>query len=107
MARTIKKEVGERVRAYVSRVERDIPVSAVYVFGSHAKGTETTESDIDVAIVSPAFGRDPLSDGFFLQKKLWESSFKNIDAVGYSPASFSEENSPLIQEIKEHGLLLR
>ena len=104
MARRITKDVEEKVRAYVDTLVREIPVSAVYVFGSHAKGTAHTESDIDIAVISPSFGTDAFAAGSYLQKKLWESPYKNIDVVGYSPDDFADSDSPLVAEIKEHGV---
>lgn len=107
MAHAIKKDIEEKVRSYVRTFEGDIPVSAVYVFGSQAKGTATETSDIDVAVVSPSFGRDSFADGAYLQKKLWLSPYKNIDAVGYSPGDFADDSLPLVAEIKRHGVLIK
>ena len=41
---------------YLDRLRERIPVEAAYVYGSHARGTPTRHSDIDVAVVSSAFG---------------------------------------------------
>lgn len=106
MAHRITKDVEDKVRAYMDTLARDIHVSAVYVFGSQAKGEARPDSDIDVAIVSPSFGRDAFATGSYLQKKLWDSPYKNMDVVGYSPDDFSAEDSPLITEIKAHGVMV-
>ena len=102
----ITKEVAERVLGYVDLLKPDIKVSSVYVFGSQAKGTANKHSDIDVAIISPDFTDDSIKTGFYLQRKLWDAPYKNMDVVGYSPYYFENEDSPLIHEIKTHGLLL-
>lgn len=106
MAHHITKDVEARVRAYVDTLVRDIPVSAVYVFGSQANGSAHAESDIDIAVISPSFGEDAFVTGSYLQKKLWDSPYKNMDVVGYSPEDFAMEDSPLIAEIKNNGVMV-
>lgn len=107
MARTLTTDVENKVRAYVRTFADDIPVSAVYVFGSQAEGTAGDASDIDVAVISPPFGGNSFATGAYLQNKLWDSPFKNIDVVGYSPDDFADNNSPLVAEIKAHGVLVK
>lgn len=106
MARKLDHIVRQRIHPYLEAVKKDIPVSAAYVFGSQARGDATAQSDIDIAIISPAFGKDRLQDGFYLQGKLWEVPYKNIDVLGYSPEYFEHEDSPIIHEIKQHGVLI-
>ena len=106
MAHEIKSETVDKVRAYVDLLRPEITVSDVYIFGSHAKGTDHAQSDIDVAIISPDFGTDRMENGFYLQRKLWDAPYKNMDVVGYSPEYFENENSPLVHEIKKHGVLV-
>ena len=57
----VKKEVEEYIEAL--RAE-DLPIQAVYLFGSYAKGTAHQWSDIDLCIISPKFKR-PLSSVFW------------------------------------------
>ena len=54
-----KNPVFQKIKEYVSLVKQaKIPVSKTYLFGSHAKGGATPDSDIDVCIISPKFGKD-------------------------------------------------
>ena len=106
MAHALAPKIVESVNAYVSLLRKEIPIAAVYVFGSHAKDSAHEDSDIDVAVISPSFGSDPVRDGSWLQNKLWDAPSKNIDVIGYSPAFFEHENSPLIHEIKKSGIVL-
>ena len=106
MARKINSLIRQRISPYLEALKRDIPVTAAYVFGSQVRGDATAESDIDIAIISSAFGKDRLQDGFYLQGKLWEVPYKNMDVVGYSPEYFASEDSPIIHEIKKHGVLV-
>ena len=71
MAKKISKKIIQRVNAYTKLLEKEIPISNVYIFGSHAKGNATPNSDIDVAILSTSFGKNPHEEGKWLQRKLW------------------------------------
>ena len=94
------------MRGFVELLTPEITVSSVYVFGSHAKGVAHQHSDIDVAVISPDFGNDRMENGIYLQRKLWNAPYQNMDVVGYSPEYFENENSPLVHEIKKHGVLV-
>ena len=94
----------DKVAPYLDSVRKDIPISAVYLFGSHAKGTAHKGSDIDIAIISPSFGKERFAEGVSLQKYLWSSPYKKIDVVGYSPEDFKDTNSPLVAEILKFGI---
>ena len=101
MVKKISKKVIKRVNAYTKFISKDIPVSGVYIFGSHAKGTAKFNSDIDVAILSTAFGKNPHEEGKWLQRKLWGVSYSNLDVVGYNPLEFKIGQSPLLTEIRK------
>ena len=48
------EDIIEEVKDYQSLVKESsfpMPIEAVYLFGSHAKGTANKDSDIDVALV--------------------------------------------------------
>ena len=106
MAQHIKEEVEKKVKDFVNLLKPEITISSVYVFGSQAKGTAHEGSDIDIAIISPDFGNDRMENGVYLQRKLWDASYNYMDVVGYSPEYFENENSPLVHEIKKHGVLV-
>ena len=106
MAQELSPEVKERVSGYVDILKKEIPVTSVYVFGSQAKNTARPDSDIDVAIISPFFGESRFDNGVWLKMRLWDAPYKNMDVVGYSPEFFENENSPLVHEIKKHGVLV-
>ncbi len=106
MAKKISKKVIEQVNAYTDLISKDISISGVYIFGSHAKGTAQPDSDIDVAILSPSFGKDSHEEGKWLQRKLWEVSYSNLDVIGYSPSEFRKGKSPLLAEIRRTAVAI-
>lgn len=80
-----------------------LPISAMYVFGSFAKGTSRKGSDIDVCVVSPKF-KDAWDAMTYLRKKIPFGLGWSIEPVGFSPAAFENKYSTLIHEIKKHGV---
>ena len=48
--------VTENLRRFIELLQRRLPqIEAVYLYGSHTQGRATAWSDIDVAVVSPAW----------------------------------------------------
>lgn len=80
-----------------------LPVSAMYVFGSFAKGTPRKGSDIDVCVVSPKF-KDAWDALTYLRRKIPFGLGWSIEPVGFSPEDFEDKYSTLIHEIKKHGV---
>lgn len=100
----ITPQTEAAVRTYAEQVKKDIPISAIYVFGSHAKGSARKGSDIDIAVFSPSFGNDRFQDGVFLQQKIWSVEEANLDVVGFNPKDLADPFSPLMEEIRKHGV---
>jgi len=104
MAKKTTLKVKKAVREYVAALKKEIPVERVVLFGSRAKNSAGRESDIDLAIVSSVFGKNPQADGKYLIRKLWEVKYSRIDPIGYSPRDFRAAlPSPLLCEIRKHG----
>ncbi|MDA2921740.1 nucleotidyltransferase domain-containing protein [Patescibacteria group bacterium AH-259-L07] len=98
-----KNKAIKSVRKYIDTLKQEnFPLSAVYIFGSYAKGRAHFGSDIDVAIVSPKL-RENWDE---VESWLWEKR-RGIDAliepVGYAPEDFTEAD-PLVSEIKATGI---
>lgn len=70
-----------------------IAVEKLIVFGSYVKNKASGESDIDLCIVSPAFGKDPVEELQFLFKQTRKVDTR-IEPIPVSP---------LILEIKKFG----
>jgi len=47
--------VSETIISYVADVKSAMPIDRVFLFGSHAKGAATEQSDIDVCFFSHSF----------------------------------------------------
>ena len=51
-----KMEAVEIARRFAPLAKEIWPCSAVYLFGSYAKGCQRDESDIDIAVILPDYG---------------------------------------------------
>ena len=53
MAQIIDKSVETNIKRYIEKVKEHYNIETVILFGSYAKGLNTADSDIDIAIISP------------------------------------------------------
>ena len=83
--------------------ENGIPVVHLIVFGSCVQGKQTSESDIDVCIVSGKLGKNRIEEG----KKLFLLAIQVdplIEPVAYSVNQYRRDRiSPLLHEIRNSG----
>lgn len=104
----VEKEVIEKINEFVKELKRrKIRVKKVILYGSRVSGEAREYSDIDVAIVSPDFGKDRYSEG----AKLFEIASEidtRIEPVPISLKAYENDTwVPLIYEIREKGLDLK
>ena len=105
----LKKTIlSPKVRSEVKEFEKSlnrsgIKVVAVYVFGSYAKGKANPKSDIDVAVISHAFGRDRQGERVGLMS-LSQKIDTAIEPHPFSPEDFDDRYYPLSQEVKKTGI---
>jgi len=96
---TIKKIIID----YVADVKNAMPIDRAFLFGSHAKGTATEQSDIDICFFSHSFENllptDIMTRLFRLTRK-----YKGIDIepCGF-PTSELENDNPFVKEILRTG----
>jgi len=104
----VDRSAIEAVRRYLLRVaEAGIPVVSAVVFGSHARGEQTADSDIDVLVLSPLF--DSRVD-FDMVNDLWRLT-QDVDtriephAVGVREFE-TDTGSPLIGIARQEGIVV-
>ncbi len=95
------QSVIETVKQYLRLIPNDLGVKKAYLFGSHAKGDEREDSDIDIAIIV-----QNMPDFFFTQKLLMKLR-RNID-LRIEPHPIKEQDfnssNPFAFEIKNTGI---
>jgi len=94
------------IEAVGQRIARDFRPERVILFGSHARGTATPDSDVDLLVIGPFEGT-----GFRHSLKILNQLDLRlpIDLVAYRPEDVQRryiEGDPLIREALDHGKLL-
>lgn len=104
----ISNEIKKLVLGYTNRLERDggVRVGSVYVYGSHAKGTATRHSDIDVCIISPTFQDSLKASQWLFKHRTADEVLAGIEPVGFSSKWF-RQGGILADEIKRSGVKIR
>lgn len=64
----INKSIEDIVNKYAQILQEELPISAIYLFGSYSTNNYTTDSDIDIAVVSDSFTGDPIEDTMKLMR---------------------------------------
>ncbi len=101
----VAPEVLEILSEFRVVIERSgIRVSKMILYGSQAGGDIREDSDIDVAVISPDFGRDRYEEGVTLFELAGEVD-PRIEPVPVSLELYETGNwLPLIHEIREKGI---
>lgn len=89
--------------------QKGIDVDRIIIFGSYARGEEKKGSDIDIIIVSRVFEgkgifeRVEIASG--MHRQLVEKTMMPADIMYYSPTEWEQENSLIINQAKEEGIV--
>ncbi len=99
------REIIDIVSGFIKALKkRGIRVDQVFIYGSCASGRARKDSDIDVAVISPDFGRDRYEEGKLLRQIAWRIDSR-LEPVPISKESFLKDDwIPLIYEIKTTGV---
>lgn len=87
----------------ISLRKRKISFEKIVVFGSHARGSASVTSDIDVCVISRAFGRDYHGALVSLMGAAIDVD-GNLDIVPYTPGDLADRYDPLAKEIRMYGI---
>jgi len=104
----VEKAISRTINIFVKELKKNkIEVSKIVLFGSHASGRAHEYSDIDVAVVSPDFGKNRYREG----AKLFEIAStvdSRIEPVPVSLESYKNDTwIPIIYEIRKNGIELK
>ena len=101
MSKTDAKKIVKKYAAALKKAK--YPFSAVYLFGSYAKGNPHKWSDIDVAV----FSRELDYNWDKARFKLWHLTRDVDDRIephGFSTKDFKDDWQPMVHEIKKTGI---
>jgi len=100
-----KIEIRKIIYQYLLLLKQDnLRISKVLLYGSYAKNRATKDSDIDLCIISPDFGKNKAKEMSYLLKKAYKINLL-IEPIPLSPSEWEEKDYlPLIAEIKKYGI---
>ncbi len=101
----IDTDIENKVYLFLELVSKKINLTQAYIFGSAAKHTHHTWSDIDLAIVSPDFSGDRFEDSKLLIPFIIDVD-RSIEVHPFRPEDFSPEN-PFVDGIVSTGVRIR
>ena len=90
--------------------DKKLTLDKILLFGSHSKGTETVESDIDLIIVSKSFRRknifqiSQMING--IDRMLIKKLDKPVDILYYSDKEWEKGEGLIINAAKQEGIVL-
>lgn len=97
-------EIKNIVKKYAAALKKaEYPITAMYVFGSYAKGTPNKWSDIDVAVVSDRLKRKYDANRLLLWK-LRRNVDTRIEPHGFTVKEFASDANPMAYEIRRTGI---
>lgn len=101
----VDEAINRTINTYVRELKKNkIKISKVILFGSRASGRSHENSDIDLAVVSPDFGKNRYREGV----KLFEIACtvdSRIEPVPISLSSYKKDTwIPIIYEIRKNGI---
>lgn len=99
-----RERIEEIAREYGRLVKEELGVKNIYLYGSYAKGTYTSDSDIDIAVVGDNFTGDPIEDTLMLMK-IRRKIDNRIEPRPFKSCDFNSSN-PLAKEIIDTGIMI-
>lgn len=100
-------ELKEFLNNVAIKITENFDVDEMILFGSYAKGTETDESDIDLAVISPELKADqPMYKNAMMIIRKADLYEGYLQLVPFNSGKFYQENSVdpnFIREIKKTG----
>ena len=101
----VDPEIRRIILQFVNAIAaKGIHVEKAILYGSYATGVASAGSDIDLAIVSPDFGRDRFKERTMLLQLAWRID-PRIEPVPISSESYEKDTwIPIVYEIRQKGI---
>lgn len=98
----IDTKIMESIQKYIKKISQHYKIEAIILFGSYAKGTESENSDIDIAIISSDFN-DIIEDGAKLIGLTWNIDTR-IEPHPILKEDFDKISNPFVKEVVDTGI---
>lgn len=103
----MEKKQLEILREFADKIRGRYPRAMIFAFGSHAKGTATPESDLDICVVLPHMKPE---DRIAVSDIAWEAGLEHdlhLSTVVVSQKDFEQgplSVSPFIEAVRNEGV---
>ena len=100
-----KNSILDKLKLFKKKVNKDMPIKKIILFGSRAKGKTGRDIDVDLIIVSPKFkGLDFFKRGAKMYD-YWNLRYP-VDFLCYSPEEFEREKNriTIVKQAVEEGI---
>lgn len=100
-----KKSVISLLKRYYHSLRKNgVPLEGMILFGSYARGDFHKDSDIDVCLLSPVFGKDAFRDRKMIAERCSKPDSR-IELFPVNPQKFLKDRlSPLLHEIRKDAV---
>ena len=95
-----ENDVIHIAKLYADQVRRIMDTKAIILYGSHAKGTATKDSDIDIAVIVDNIDTDYLS----AVSKLWGITRNVNDEIEPVLLFDGDDDSGFLQTVRNTGI---
>ena len=99
----LNKEIADIVDRYSTVVKENYNVVAIILFGSYAKGTQTEDSDIDIAVITDDIKANKFDEEVkltLLRRKIDSRIEPHIITV----EDYENDETPFVVEVKNTGI---
>lgn len=94
-----KEQVIEIAKRYKDLVSQHLPLKALYLYGSYSKGTNRSDSDIDIAVVV-----DKVADDFFTDTPLLWHLKRKVSNLIEPVLMIADPDNPLYHDVIKTGI---
>lgn len=95
--------IMEIIQKYVEKICENYKIEAIILFGSYAKGTNSENSDIDIAIITDDFENDVIDEELNLMR-LRRKIDTRIEPHLIRIEDYKKADTPFIKEVKDTGI---
>jgi len=102
-----ESEIIDEIRRLVQSLKKDIKLDSVILFGSYAKGNAVENSDVDIAVISPEFGQNPLKDKQLIYRTIIRDDIEPFFEIHtFTPSELKDSDSFFVSEIRSTGKMV-
>ena len=100
-----KEDIIKKLKLFKESINKEIPISKMFFFGSFASGNPHKWSDIDLVIVSPKFRRKKTYKRARKLYDYWNFDYP-VDFLCYTPEEFNKlkKQITIVREAVENGI---